>query len=319
VTLRECASVDDIHELTKTSAGSGFWSVKVWPTCGEASLTWRPQKKVDVVQALVENFAVFKDEVRLRAPGSVEDNEDRAVRRARSAVRRYSRHNGLNQMVTFTFAGDVPEFNSLSEVVANFWKRWERRAGRRRGAYVWVPEWGKVTGRLHIHMAVPWWRELNCVEVCPRCDRYDVLSSAGRGVPRNYLCVGCCWGHGFVGRPLDDEGEVETNEDGRSLSRYLSKYMAKDLGSELTCGQQRYRCAEGFAPTCVDELVESPDEGVSMACDNLGLLSPIGGQSPIMYVTRPTETWNGPPIVLLDWLAKSPKREETECDSESSS
>jgi len=147
-----------------------------------------------------------------------------------------------------------------------------------------VPEWGKVTGRLHIHMAVPWWYELNCTEVCPTCDRFNVLSTNDWRLRGDYLCIGCMWGLGFVGRPLDREGQTETNEDGRSLSKYLSKYMAKDLGSELEKGQQRYRVAEGFQPTCVDEWADSPDEGVSFATSLLGDTMNVNGETPRLYV-----------------------------------
>lgn len=282
---RDVASMDDVRAVGRV-VGEGDWLVKVWPTCGEASVTLAAPRARSLGPD-DPGFAYWEAEKERRRRERVEggENEERAVRRARGEVRRYSRHNRCYQMVTFTFAGDVPEFDSLGACVNNFWRRWERATGRKRGPYVWVPEWGKVSGRLHIHMAVPWWYELDCTEVCAECDRYNVLEDFGRGRRVHSLCVGCLWGLGFVGRPRDRESqEVETNEDGRALSRYLTKYMTKDLGSELGRGQQRYRAAEGYQAACVDEMVGSPDEGVSFAMSVVSGTFAAGEAEPIIVV-----------------------------------
>lgn len=293
----------------------GRWSVKVWPSCAEASVSFVKERRDSVAPVLgleARGWEVAPARWR-ELVAAAETNEDRAVRRARTEVRRYNRHNELWQFVTLTFGADPPQFDSLSEVMDAFWKRFRAATGRERGAYLWVPEWGKVNGRLHIHLAVPWWEELRCVEVCDRCDRYGVLdrfarhrAGVGSGVCSAGLCLGCLWGHGFVGRPLGDSGEAQDNKDGRALSRYLTKYMVKDLGG--VGGRQRYRAAQGRKPTPVVFDADSPDEGVSFAMSEICARTGVGAVAPVMFVPS-TEEGYGPPVVLLDWLAKSPERE----------
>jgi hypothetical protein len=120
-----------------------------------------------------------------------------------------------------------------------------------------VPEWGTLNGRLHLHIGIDWWGELNCTEVCERCDRYGVIAKTRRDLRGDELCIGCLWGRGFVGRP-------EQNADGRGLSGYLAKYLAKDLadvkhdphsGKKLDVGVpfggKRYRASDFAKPTPV--------------------------------------------------------------------
>jgi hypothetical protein len=269
----------ELHRLAKVvDRCSGYWSVKAWPSCGEASVTFVSD---------VEHRFLTQSSREAREAGNrqreaagfkaVESSEERAVRRAKGAVRRYSRHNGCDAMATFTFAGDVPGYESLSDVIDFFWRRWSRRSGVKPGPYVWVPEWGKLTGRLHVHMAVPWWWRLQAVEVCERC-ALDSLRAVRSDIPSaSSFCIGCIWGHGFVGAP-------KRNSDGMALSQYLSKYMSKDLGSELSRGQQRYRVAQGYLPSDVKEQSESADEGVSRAIALVCGTLPQHLQTPIMYV-----------------------------------
>ena len=239
-----------------------------------------------------------------RSQGDIEDNADRAVRRARGEVRRYNRHNELLEMVTLTFRGDTPPFDNLSDCVKRFWQRWEYATGEKRGAYLWVPEWGSHTGRLHIHMAVSWWARLGCVEVCPKCDRFGVLEKFSRKIRSDFLCVGCLWGLGFVGRPLTREGLIESNDDGRGLSRYLSKYMAKDLGGGVRLGGQRYRVAQGFAPESVTLAAESVVGGVFAALGSMGDRFARDGEIPALFTPSDAESWVGPPVVVLDWKSQ---------------
>lgn len=283
--------------MGRAITASGSWRVKAWPTCGEASVTFVRDRRESVAPVLAAwQLDGSREMTRAdwdRRAVLLETNEDRSVRRSRTSIRRYNRHNGLTEMVTLTFAGEPPEFDSLSAVMSAFWKRFERATGRSRGPYCWVPEWGKKTNRLHVHMAVDWWGELNCVEVCIRCDKYGVLNRFKNDRPRldqsapgNRTCVGCLWGHGFVGRPVGDDGTQETNEDGRALSKYLSKYLGKDL--DVGGGRQRYRVGEGAQPEAVLVDAESPDEGVSLAMAVMSDTKVTGeshmDQTPIMFV-----------------------------------
>jgi hypothetical protein len=305
-----------------TAAGS--WKVKAWPTCGEASVTFVKDRRESIAPVLaVWELDGSKEITKAQWDAYKEHretNEDRSTRRSRASIRRYARHNALVEMVTFTFAGEPPEFDSLSGVMSAFWKRFERSTGRSRGAYCWVPEWGKATHRLHVHMAVDWWGELNCVEVCERCDKFGVLDryknhrgGVAQDLRNSRTCVGCLWGHGFVGRPVSGEGEVESNEDGRGLSKYLSKYLGKDL--DVGGGRQRYRVGEGNQPECIELITETPDEAVSLAVSSVHCRNALGeslpDQTPIMFVPRWDDGY-GPPVILLDWLNKERLSEENQ-------
>jgi hypothetical protein len=302
----ESVDLDHIGVLGGSISSAGDWIVKLWPTCGEATMTFQKARSNYVDWDAPFDRHDIASSAGSWYGGEIEDNATRAVRRARSEVRRYNRHNGLLQMVTFTFRGDVPEFDSLSRCVENFWKRFKRATGREDiGPYLWVPEWGKMTGRLHVHMAVNWWHDLNCVEVCSECDRFGVLERFNREIISEALCVGCLWGLGFVGRPLDNDGELVNNDDGRGLSKYLSKYMAKDLGGGVRLGGQRYRVAQGYAPESVTLRSVGPVEGLF---DALGVLADsvsLGGLMPEIFVPSDSSDWCGPPVVVLDWKGQS--------------
>ena len=301
----ESVDLDHIGALGG-SVAAGDWLLKVWPTCGEATLTFQKARSQYVDWDAPFDQRDIKSGVSRWYGGEVEDNATRAVRRARSEVRRYNRHNELLEMITFTFRGEVPEFDSLSKCVENFWRRFKKATGRSDiGPYLWVPEWGKVSGRLHIHMAVNWWHELNCVEVCPKCDRFDVLERFNREVVSTALCVGCLWGLGFVGRPLDDEGQLVRNDDGRGLSKYLSKYMAKDLGGGVRLGGQRYRVAQGYAPESVTLRAVGPVEGLFDALAVMADRVAGDGLMPEIFVPSDNAEWCGPPVVVLDWKSQS--------------
>jgi hypothetical protein len=280
----------------------GRWVVKVFPTCGEASVTWSRLPLTDDSREAAKAGREAKAAVMSRVPQPVQEtSEERSVRRARAEVRRYGLHNRLDQMVTFTFAGDPPPFDSLGEVVHNFWKRFYRRAEReglspgQRFPYVWVPEWGKVSRRLHLHMAVSWWDALGCVEVCQGCAR-DALKAVRKDLPPvGSFCVGCVWGHGFVGRP-------ESNQDGRSLSKYLTKYLTKDLaGSEVKKGGQRYHCGEGQRPASARVEADSAYEGVLHALSVVRAIVGAEDVPPVMFAPASDSEWSGPPVVILDF------------------
>jgi hypothetical protein len=163
----------------------------------------------------------------------------------------------------------------VSEHFHYFWKRYQKATGLPIPKYVMVCEWGHKHGRLHVHIAVPtsWWGVVHAVEVCPRCDKYNVLKKFPRAMPTDYLCVGCLWGRGFVGRP-------EENADGKGLSGYLGKYISKDLEGvqfdpntgkridyeealRVPFGGKRYRAAIGAKPSPVK--LWAPDVEVARA------------------------------------------------------
>jgi len=251
----------------------GLYSLRVWPTCGEVSIVPVPVQRSGEI-AFVRHVATSGSKVD-------NDNPARSLRRAKSAVRRYNVHNGLDQMITFTFRGDVPGVDDLSAVMHNFFRRLDRAFAAVGidpdcDAYLWVPEWGSRRGRLHLHMCVRWWDWNMMTEVCRRCATPNLLRKRA-DVPRvgELLCIGCVWGHGFVGAPED-------NTNGRALSNYL--YVSKGLGSGLHNYRQSYRVGKGSQPQSVVEVVETPDEAVSLILSQLDAKFFCEGQTPIMYV-----------------------------------
>ena len=228
--------------------------VNAWPTCSEAviSVVKVPSGYVDYVAPFERQFGSSS-----RVVGAPESCDELRVRQGKTTIRRFNRHNSLTELVTFTYA-EVPPFSLVNGHVKRFIEKFQAATSRPFGAYVWVPEWGKETHRLHVHMSVGWWSELNANEVCDACateelraKRHDIPAAGG-------LCIGELWGRGFVGRP-------ESNSDGRGLSRYLSKYLTKDLGGEacdvrtgsefleegVPFGGHRYFKSKGDSPSAV--------------------------------------------------------------------
>lgn len=212
--------------LTNLYPDQGY-QVSAYPTCKEAAIV---------------PFGVGGEGARKKSYRRPDDViEDSRGRQAKTAVRRICRHNGLWQLVTFTYA-NVPPLAKVSKHFNYFWSNWKVATGREIPPYVLVCEWGKETGRLHVHVGVNWWGEINAVEVCPACDKFDVIKNFPRVLPENYVCIGCMWGRGFVGRP-------ERNVDGKGLSGYLAKYLVKDL-SEVQYDPQT-GCPLDFSDRCI--------------------------------------------------------------------
>ena len=243
------------------------WQVTAWPTCSEASISVAKARS-----GYVDFAAPFEKQMgsEWRGGGSHDTPDEVRVRQGKTAIRRFGRHNGLTELPTFTYA-EVPSLSLVSGHIERFWIKWKAATGRPIPAYMWVPEWGKKEGRLHIHMGVSFWSELNCTEVCAACDKFEVLKKFPRLLTGKELCIGCLWGHGFVGRP-------ESNADGRGLAGYLAKYIAKDLG-EVTFdpqtgrkrddvgvpfGGHRYHLSRGHKPAPV--RVWAPDLIIAKVC-----------------------------------------------------
>jgi len=262
------------------------YSLRVWNTCGEVVITDLP---------VSDDGVIFSPgNASLRAV--VESNAERVNRRARTNLRRYNVHNGLDQMITLTFRGDVPGIGSIPEVMELFFRRLDRAfdsAGLTRlTPYSYVPEWGTKNGRLHLHLCVSWWDFDYLTEVCMRCAT-PRLRSKRSDIPRvgERICVGCIWSHGFVGAPVE-------NSNGRALSAYL--YVSKNLGSGLHNYSHSYRVALGAQPTSVQFFTKDPDEAVSLIMSQMGATFLLKTESPIMYVP-PTENVGFRKVGLLNF------------------
>lgn len=186
-------------------------------------------------------------------------------------VRRYCAANGLNRLGTLTYAPPgCHDPGTLRLDVAAFFRRL-RAAVVEPLPYLWVPEWHPGGHGLHVHFAV---------------GRY-----IGQGVIRD------AWGHGHVHIKLLGNLPVGsgTRGEARLAARYLSKYLAKDVGGDGLGGLHRYEVAEGFQPRTVRLDGTTADEV-------LGWAEAVMGAPPErVWRSRDEEAWAGPPAVWASW------------------
>jgi hypothetical protein len=199
------------------------------------------------------------------------DSRPDAIRRARGKVRRYCGANGLNRLGTLTYAGSGNNDPArLREDVAAFFRRLRASLGERL-PYLWVPEWHASGHGLHVHFAV------------------------GRYVGQRVIAD--AWGHGFVHIKL--LGDLPTGSgvlgEARLASRYLSKYIGKDLGTGEAAGLHRYEVGQGFQPRSVALDGSSADEVLGWA------ETVMDRPAAYLWRSRDTEGWAGPPAVWAWW------------------
>jgi hypothetical protein len=186
----------------------------------------------------------------------------------------------------------VHDLDDVSTDLHDFWRRWRRATGESLPAYVAVPEWGKSSGRLHLHLAVSWWDRLGAVEVCARCARPALRRVRNDIPPAGSFCIGCLWGLGFVGRP--DAGITRPE----SVSAYCAKYLTKDIDEDgpKVFRRQRYRVGQGFQPEPVRLLAGTVPELVDAA------VRLMGGQAPDWeWRSADVEGFRGPPCWQFGW------------------
>jgi hypothetical protein len=244
------------------------------------------------------------------------DNTRRSVGRAKGSLRRYCVHNGLTDMLTLTYARERVGTDRVGDDLRHFRRRlnraWvDRGAGHStrspgkcseqppaivpilgdRWPYGVVIEWGTARGRLHLHMAVAWWKASGAVEVCERCATPALR--AKRAVPAaDAFCVGCLWGHGFVGSPQEDE----VTDDPRQVASYISKYASKSFDGEgRRPGQQAYRVAEGFQPVFERSGAWSVEDAVDRASVRMGAAPAVQPWHEMV------SNWDAPPVWGLLW------------------
>jgi hypothetical protein len=137
--------------------------------------------------------------------------------------------------------------------------------------YVWVPEWHPGGHGLHAHFAV------------------------GRYI--SHSLIRDTWGHGHVHIKLLGDLPVGsgTRGEARLAARYLSKYLAKDLGAAEAAGLHRYEVAQGFQPPSIAFDGSTSEEVLTWAETFMG--APPGH----VWRSRDTEDWAGPPAVWASW------------------
>jgi hypothetical protein len=199
------------------------------------------------------------------------DSRDDAARRARGKVRRYCAANRLNRLGTLTYRGaGCHDPAALRQDVGGFFRRLRSGLGEP-FAYLWAPEWHKSGHGLHVHFAV------------------------GRFI--GVRSIEAAWGHGFVHIKL--LGDLPTGSgalgEARLASRYLSKYVGKDLGEAGSLGLHRYEVAQGFQPRRL-RLDGSTAEAVLGWADSV-----MDRPAAYLWRSRDQEGWSGPPAVWASW------------------
>jgi len=199
------------------------------------------------------------------------DSRADAARRARGKVRRYCAANRLNRLGTLTYAGTgCHDPVALRADLGVFFRRLRGALGEP-FPYVWVPEWHRAGHGLHAHFAI---------------GRY-----IGQGLIRD------TWGHGHVHIKLLGNLPVGsgTRGEARLAARYLSKYLAKDLGDGEAAGLHRYEVAQGFQPRSIGLDGSTSDEVLAWA------ETVMGAAPEHVWRSRDQEEWVGPPAVWASW------------------
>ena len=199
------------------------------------------------------------------------DSQADAARRARGKVRRYCAANRLNRLGTLTYAGaGCHDPARVRDDLGAFFRRLRGCVGDP-FPYLWVPEWHKQGHGLHAHFAVGRW--------------------IAQGEIRR------AWGRGFVHIKLLGDLPVGSGTLGeaRLAARYLSKYVAKDLGGDHPAGLHRYEVAQGFQPRRI--MLDGPtaDEVVGWAA------SYMGAAPERVWLSHQAKDWAGPPAVWASW------------------
>lgn len=246
-----------------------LWVLKLYPAAAEAGGSFR--------------WVARETGPRKGAAHDGERARDEADRRARGKVRRYAAANGLNRLITCTYAGEgCHDPRQLRRDVAAFFRRLRKEAGSGAFAYVWVPEWHKSGHGLHIHAGV------------------------GSFLPKPLIKRS--WGAGFVDvRLLGSREGTTLVHEARRAAAYLSKYMGKDVGEGVERGLHRYEVAQGFQPTAVEFVAHRLDQTIQQASEYMGARPEM--------VWRPEEdAWDGPPVVWVSWASARRDREPRDQD-----
>lgn len=192
-------------------------------------------------------------------------------------------------MPTLTFRFDPLQVSSVHAAMRLFLKRLKYLGIDE--AYAWVIERGEENGRLHVHFACRWWARLGAVEVCERCAT-EGLRKVRSDIPKaGTFCVGCLWGHGFVGAPSECIG------DPRGVAIYVSKYAAKELGWKKGSGANRYHVPRGYQPP----VERFGSRSFDRALVRLGRVVDLSRAEVTVLHELLAEDWHGPPLWSFRW------------------
>lgn len=206
----------------------------------------------------------------VRGEGSTRAGSE-AERRARRQVRRYCVRNGLDRLMTLSYAPEhLPE--SWQDCWADI-EDFRRKLYAHLGGpvpLVATIERGSLHDRLHVHIAF---------------GRYlDADAVAG------------LWGRGFVDLRRISVAGVGKRERCRTAAAYVAKYVTK--GSELDANGRefngrRYSTSHGFAATRRSQAVSSFLDGLELAHQW------VGGSVVWSWSSSDDPDWLGPPVTCL--------------------
>jgi hypothetical protein len=231
--------------------GSTAWSVTIFPEVGEA--TAAHVRVGPVADTGKSQWSSLDEEERLAL------NRDRAQRRSRSRLRRYSVRNHLRVMWTLTYmcttckvaegcvCGLASQPGSRAEVrehVNRFVTRLRNTMRLDAFPYAYVVERGsRGTRRLHVHL------------LSPPGHHEDVMELV--------------WGHGTVDMAFRADG-VGGREGARRAAAYAAKYVGKALGDEDPAWAHSYERSQGFNVREVKARCQEMWDGLELAAAWLG-------------------------------------------------
>lgn len=197
---------------------------------------------------------------RRRAADAQNSSNDR---RARARARRFIVANGLNRLLTVTYA--PPQPTDVGVVLADC-ARFERRLRQRLPGVVWARALERhESGAIHVHYALSGY------------------------VSKELLAR--LWGRGFVDVRKIRAAQQGGRESARAAARYVTKYISK--APTRAQGGHRYEVRQGFQPEEVRLAAWSSGEAVR------ALVEAFGAPPSYEWTSSGDPDWNGPPVRYL--------------------
>lgn len=175
-----------------------------------------------------------------------EENILRSIRRSRKKIQDYAYNNPFEYFITLTFARsedgyyyldgeaiDITKPKGVSKLLRSFYttiNRYCKRKGHDRMRYLFVLERHK-SGHIHVHGLIYGIPDFYLSDSSKRDKRGSVI----------YNISG--WNHGFS---TAIKIYAEDQESKAKVSRYITKYMTKELETLFEKGEQRYYASKGL-------------------------------------------------------------------------
>lgn len=259
--------------------------IRVYPTAGEAVIFGRTDGGLRgaFAEQVTASRALGRGGVRLddsppassRAPAestdepaaqTVEENAERAGRRARARVRRFAVANRTTHLWTLTTAHQSHERAKLRRDMVPFLRRLRERYPRM--PYLWVIE-EHESGALHAHVLV---------------NRY---------VPHRWMERAWRQGNVWVVKI-----HARRPGGGREAARVAGRYAGKYVGKSPVAGEHehRYDVRQGFQPQVVERGADELRAALRIAC------AEMDGEVPsYRWSSDCIADWRGPPVLFLGW------------------